>query len=75
MTDKSGKEVKLHEQSENKYTFTMPNCDVSIDVEFAAVLEQPSTILPYTDVFVSDPSYEAVKYVYARATRRSAQML
>lgn len=66
VTDKSGKEVKLHEQSENKYTFTMPNCDVSIDVEFAAVLEQPSTILPYTDVFVSDPSYEAVKYVYEK---------
>lgn len=63
--DKNDNELSLRQKSENQYSFTMPDRDVRIEAEFAAVAE-PDLSMPYTDISASDPNYEAVRYVYEK---------
>lgn len=63
VTDKNGSEIKLTDQGDGTYTFTMPASSVSISASFAA-LEAPASVLPFTDVTTSDWFYDAVAYVY-----------
>lgn len=57
--DASGKTVSTTKVSENKYTFTMPEGNVTVTATF---VEKNAT--PFTDVKTADWWYEAVKYVY-----------
>lgn len=60
-TDESGRKVSVYEAvKENQYYFTMPESDVTINVEFSyRVLTNP-----FTDVKTGDWFYNAVSYVY-----------
>lgn len=57
--DASGKTVSTTKVSENEYTFTMPEGNVTVTATF---VEKNAT--PFTDVKTTDWWYEAVKYVY-----------
>ncbi len=59
-TDKNGKEIKLTDEGDGKYTFTMPASRVDIDASFAKI----ETTLPFTDAAKTAWYYDAVKYVY-----------
>lgn len=63
VTDKNGNSIKLTDQGNGKYTFTMPASKVSVAASFIA-LEVPAPSLPFTDVTASDWFYDAVTYVY-----------
>ena len=63
VTDKNGNSIKLTDQGNGKYTFTMPASKVSVSASFAEV-EVPAPALPFTDVTTSDWFYGAVAYVY-----------
>lgn len=63
VTAKDGSSVKLTWKDDNKYTFTMPGSQVSIQATF--VKEDGQTVdLPFTDVTESDWYYNAVQFVY-----------
>ena len=63
VTDKNGNSIKLTDQGNGKYTFTMPASKVSASASFAEV-EVPAPALPFADVTASDWFYDAVAYVY-----------
>ena len=58
VTDKNGKELKLTDKGNGKYTFTMPAGKVEINAAFAKEVE----ISPFSDVSTSAYYYEAVKW-------------
>ena len=58
VTDKNGKELKLTDKGNGKYTFTMPSGKVKINATFTKEAE-PS---PFSDVSTSAYYYEAVKW-------------
>ena len=58
VTDKNGKELKLTDKGNGKYTFTMPAGKVEINAAFVKEVE-PS---PFSDVSTSAYYYEAVKW-------------
>ena len=58
VTDKNGKELKLTDKGNGKYTFTMPSDKVKINATFTKEAE-PS---PFSDVSTSAYYYEAVKW-------------
>ena len=58
VTDKNGREVKLTDKGNGKYTFTMPSGKVKINATFTEEAE-PS---PFSDVSTSAYYYEAVKW-------------
>ena len=58
VTDKNGREVKLTDKGNGKYTFTMPSGKVKINATFTKEAE-PS---PFSDVSTSAYYYEAVKW-------------
>lgn len=63
VTAKNGGSVKLTWKDDNKYTFTMPGSQVSIQATF--VKDSGQTVdLPFADVAESDWYYDAVQYVY-----------
>ena len=63
VTAKDGGSVKLTWKDDNKYTFTMPGSQVSIQATF--VKDSGQTVdLPFADVAESDWYYDAVQYVY-----------
>ena len=66
----------MTEKSHTRYTFTMPESDVTVEVTFAvaqvisvpsnqATTMTPSVALPFTDVSSTDWYYSAVQYVYS----------
>lgn len=57
--DNKGNAIKVTE-SNGKYTFTMPDSDVTVTAKFAAVEDTP-----FTDVKLSDWFYDAVVYAYS----------
>lgn len=65
VTDKNGNSIKLTDQGNGKYTFTMPASKVSIDASFAEV-EVLTISLPFTDVTASDWFYDGVAYVVSK---------
>ena len=57
VTDKNGKELKLTDKGNGKYTFTMPASKVEVNATFVKEVE----ISPFSDVSTSAYYYEAVK--------------
>ena len=58
VTDKNGKELKLTDKGNGKYTFTMPASKVEINAAFVKEVETS----PFSDVSTSAYYYEAVKW-------------
>ena len=58
VTDKNGKELKLTDKGNGKYTFTMPASKVEINATFAKEIETS----PFSDVSTDAYYYEAVKW-------------
>ena len=58
VTDKNGKELKLTDKGNGKYTFAMPASKVEINATFAKEVETS----PFSDVSTSAYYYEAVKW-------------
>ena len=58
VTDKNGKELKLTDKGNGKYTFTMPASKVEIKATFVKEVE----VSPFSDVSTSAYYYEAVKW-------------
>ena len=58
VTDKNGKELKLTDKGNGKYTFTMPAGKVEIKATFVKEVE----VSPFSDVSTSAYYYEAVKW-------------
>ena len=58
VTDKNGKELKLTDKGNGKYTFTMPAGKVEINAAFVKEVE----VSPFSDVSTSAYYYEAVKW-------------
>ena len=58
VTDKNGKELKLTDKGNGKYTFTMPASKVEINATFTKEVETS----PFSDVSTSAYYYEAVKW-------------
>ena len=58
VTDKNGKELKLTDKGNGKYTFTMPASKVEVNATFVKEVE----ISPFSDVSASNYYYEAVKW-------------
>lgn len=71
VTDKNGKSVKVKDKGNGKYTFTMPDSKVEIEVTYTAVDETPTVIAAapivfaanYVDVSPNDWFASAVQYV------------
>lgn len=61
VTDKDGDSIKVIDKGNGKYTFTMPDGKVSVDVTF--VLETREWVNPFVDVPDNAWYYDAVKYV------------
>lgn len=60
VTDKNGDPVKVTDKGNGKYTFTMPNSKVSVDVTFVPEKQWTN---PFVDVPGDAWYYDAVKYV------------
>ena len=58
VTDKNGKDLKLTDKGNGKYTFTMPASKVEVNATFVKEVE----ISPFSDVSTSAYYYEAVKW-------------
>ena len=67
--DENGDKIKVEEGTNGKYTFTMPEGDVSITAEFVKAAEEETEetleeiTLDFVDVSASDWFYPGVKYV------------
>ena len=59
VTDKNGKELKLTDKGNGKYTFTMPAGKVDVKATFAKIIEKPA----YSDVSAGAWYADAVAYV------------
>ena len=62
VTDKNGKELKLNDKGNGKYTFTMPASKVTVTPTFVKIAQQP-TGKTFVDVDKSDWFADAVAYV------------
>ena len=58
VTDKNGKELKLTDKGNGKYTFTMPASKVEVNATFVKEVETS----PFSDVSTNAYYYEAVKW-------------
>lgn len=62
VVDKYNDSIKVYESSTaNRYYFTMPDCNVTVKVEFTPRVMSN----PFTDVRSTDWFYDAVNYVYS----------
>ena len=63
VTDRFGDAVRVTENSDGTYTFTMPNGQVTVNATFVQV-EEPAPTEPFLDVNEGDWFYDAVVYAY-----------
>ena len=63
VTDRFGNAVRVTENSDGTYTFTMPNGQVTVNATFVQV-EEPAPTEPFIDVAEGDWFYDAVVYAY-----------
>ena len=63
VTDRFGDAVRVTENSDGTYTFTMPNGQVTVNATFVQV-EEPAPTEPFLDVNEGDWFYDAVAYAY-----------
>ena len=63
VTDRFGDAVKVTENADGTYTFTMPNGQVTVTATFVQV-EEPAPTEPFPDVDENDWFYDEVVYVY-----------
>ena len=63
VTDRFGDAVKVTENADGTYTFTMPNGQVTVKATFVET-EEPAPAMPFTDVKEGDWFYEEVLYAY-----------
>ena len=63
VTDRFGDAVRVTENSDGTYTFTMPNGQVTVNATFVQV-EEPAPTEPFIDVNEGDWFYDAVAYAY-----------
>ena len=63
VTDRFGDAVRVTEQADGTYTFTMPNGQVTVTATFVQV-EEPAPTEPFIDVAEGDWFYDAVVYAY-----------
>ena len=63
VTDRFGNAVRVTENSDGTYTFTMPNGQVTVTATFVQV-EEPAPTEPFIDVAEGDWFYDAVVYAY-----------
>ena len=63
VTDRFGDAVKVTENADGTYTFTMPNGQVTVKATFVQT-EEPAPAMPFTDVHEGDWFYEEVLYAY-----------
>ena len=63
VTDRFGNAVRVTEQADGTYTFTMPNGQVTVTATFVQV-EEPAPTEPFVDVAEGDWFYDAVVYAY-----------
>ena len=63
--DEKGKEIKLTDLGNGKFSFTMPDSKITIDAQFVEKTDEiPVVINPFADVKESDWFYNDVMYVY-----------
>ena len=63
VTDRFGDAVKVTENADGTYTFTMPNGQVTVNATFVET-EEPAPAEPFPDVDENDWFYDEVVYVY-----------
>ena len=63
VTDRFGDAVKVTENADGTYTFTMPNGQVTVKATFVQT-EEPAPAEPFPDVDENDWFYDEVVYVY-----------
>ena len=63
VTDRFGDAVKVTENADGTYTFTMPNGQVTVKATFVET-QEPAPAMPFTDVKEGDWFYEEVLYAY-----------
>ena len=66
VTDRDGDDVRVTKQSDTRYTFTMPDSKVEVEVSFVKTGEtaqEPDT-MTFSDVKAGDWFYDAVLYAY-----------
>ena len=63
VTDRFGDAVRVTENADGTYTFTMPNGQVTVTATFVQV-EEPAPTEPFVDVNEGDWFYDAVVYAY-----------
>ena len=61
VTAAEGRRIELRAEGNGRYTFTMPESIVDLDVRFARI---GADAVPFDDVFSSDWFFEPVRYVY-----------
>ncbi|MFR8644325.1 MAG: S-layer homology domain-containing protein [Monoglobus pectinilyticus] len=63
--DEKGKEIKLTDLGNGKFSFTMPDSKITIDAQFVEKTDEiPVVVNPFADVKESDWFYNDVMYVY-----------
>ena len=66
VTDRDGDDVRVTKQSDTRYTFTMPDSKVEVEVSFVKTgetVQEPDT-MTFSDVKAGDWFYDAVLYTY-----------
>lgn len=64
--DEKGKEIKLTDLGNGKFSFTMPDSKITIDAQFVEKTDEiPVVVNPFADVKESDWFYNDVMYVYS----------
>ena len=63
VTDRFGDAVKVTENADGTYTFTMPSGQVTVQATFVET-QEPAPAMPFTDVKEGDWFYEEVLYAY-----------
>ena len=65
--DEKGKEIKLTDLGNGKFSFTMPDSKITIDAQFVEKTDEiPVVVNPFADVKESDWFYNDVMYVYSK---------
>ena len=65
VTDSKGKELKVTDRGDNKYTFQMPSSKVTVEATFVEIGTEPETPV-FTDVSTSAYYYDAVEWAVSK---------